>query len=258
MRRATTKHNGAVNQVCYRCLQFIRKSMFHLHEKACASVRAQITELPPAGTTLKFDSPMKCSPVDFYLVADFETYECVKSSFPLPAEPKKLPEGSEKLYPWVSYQHEAEHVSKCQACNIRKPCLEMEEATCIEATLEPLSYGLKVVDGKVGTFPLVIYSGPNPVRHFIGQLKKTSIEISNILNTNVPIQWTPETRLKHKQAILCFLCRKPFTDADPKVADHLHSTGAWRSSLHRSCNILWNQKAVDLLLHNGSSKCACK
>lgn len=39
-----------------------------------------------------------------------------------------------------------------------------------------------------------------------------------------------------QQGNRCLLCNEPFTDANPPVVDHCHTTGRIRGILHRGCN----------------------
>ena len=72
------------------------------------------------------------------------------------------------------------------------------------------SYGYQVVcttgNPSSNPFPLITYCGKDPMKHFIRNLKQTAFELNMRLKTNVPLQWTAETRKLHAEATECFMC----------------------------------------------------
>lgn len=53
------------------------------------------------------------------------------------------------------------------------------------------------------------------------------------------------------QAKECYICGKPFTEKDKKVADHDHFDGHYRGALHNTCNLKFRKAAfIPVFFHN--------
>jgi hypothetical protein len=100
-----------------------------------------------------------------------------------------------------------------------------------------------------------VYRGDDCVDKLLACLMQEGREIANILNTCVPIRLNAAVHAAHAAAVLCYMCKGPFTSepGGSPVLDHCHVSGIYRGSLHSSCNLKRKQsKRVVVIFHNGS------
>ena len=63
--------------------------------------------------------------------------------------------------------------------------------------------------------------------------------------------FTEEDAKKHKEATIRYLCQKCFTEANLKVRDHCHRTGAYRGTACNTCNInYFTNRYLPVVFHN--------
>ena len=73
---------------------------------------------------------------------------------------------------------------------------------------------------------LETYIGPNSAEKFIEYLKSEVHRIYKLLKINKPIYLPQEKYKLYKEATVCYICHKAFTEENYKVRDHNHLTGA--------------------------------
>ena len=95
--------------------------------------------------------------------------------------------------------------------------------------------------------------------HFIQTLQEQVMEY--VRNDNKPMIISAEEKIKHIEAKVCYICRKPFgiftKDKNHpdyqmhKVKDHCHVTGKYRGAAHSKCNLnLQTPEFIPILAHN--------
>ena len=99
------------------------------------------------------------------------------------------------------------------------------------------SYCYTVVwrDGKrEGPF---LYRGPEPVEHFLNELRKLNFRVTDILSDIKPMIMTDEQKESHEIATRCYLCNCEFDAKNNKVAHHDHLNGLYEGPACNACNL---------------------
>jgi hypothetical protein len=88
------------------------------------------------------------------------------------------------------------------------------------------------------------------------ECEKKLLPLLNDCANTLPIL-TPAQLNCHDRAVKCYLCDRPFSDLDPKVLDHSHSSlqdGRYLGAAHRSCNLKCvHQRKISVWVHNFSN-----
>ena len=156
---------------------------------------------------------------DYYIVADFESCEKLAQTCEKEAE-DPLPLGTPKKFPWIQFPSQQAHAVDCKTCTLSKGCSKIMLATENRCCLEAFSYAYQVVSEEEN--PPKCYMGPNPTEHFLAAMKDECTKIDEKLRYNHPMIMSEEQKTAHEKANSCFICQKPFTSKDIKVADHHH------------------------------------
>ena len=62
---------------------------------------------------------------------------------------------------------------------------------------------------------------------------------------------TPKEMDRYKISERCYICFKPFNEDNPKVRDHCHYTGRYRSPAHMKCNLQYKIPSyIPIVFHN--------
>ena len=218
----TSKHTSR-KMICRNCLNhFGSQLLLEKHAVLCRTHDAMNLEYPKKGEVLEFKKWQNMLPQEYMIVMDFETME-KKVQGP---DPQPLDEGTIPKFPWIKFAFQQNHASDCSSCNAQGPCLSISNNTNILNYLEPFSYGYKVVcTNDPNHFELKTYQGPDVNEHFLQNLKNDLLDIGQRLNTNIPMNLTPQENQAHRSAKQCFICRGPFSKENKKTRDHDHLSG---------------------------------
>lgn len=118
-------------------------------------------------------------------------------------------------------------------------------------THEACGYAYQVVSSYSHLkFPLALYRGEEPAKHFISSILKTEDKLMEILKQNTPMTITPQQEEEFQNASNCYLCSKKLEE--DRVRDHDHITGLYRGPAHNACNINFNDKNIQIpvFFHN--------
>jgi len=149
--------------------------------------------------TLEFDDHDKELPLKFYLVCDFE-------SFLMPVDPDD------------SNPHTKSRVIDE---------LRVSGYCCYRVTNIP----------QYQTPPMV-YTGPDVMAHFYEHVMSESETISEILSQQVPLSpMSVDDERRHRTAVVCQNCHKPFTPTHYKTKHHCHATGDYLLPACNNCNL---------------------
>ena len=88
------------------------------------------------------------------------------------------------------------------------------------------------------------YTGKNVCKWLLDRLFKLAEELMIILEDGKRIQMTEEDQITFNQTSVCWICFRPFDQADnllEKVRDHDHLTGKFRGAAHSKCNLQLQQ-----------------
>ena len=96
----------------------------------------------------------------------------------------------------------------------------------------PISYCLKVktLDDR-WMFDLEVYTGDDCMEVFMRSMDWLNREIRKVFGRLLPMSMTDDQRKSYRNAIVCYCCRRPFSENDEqrkKVRDHCHITGRYR------------------------------
>ena len=101
---------------------------------------------------------------------------------------------------------------------------------------------------------LETYIGPNSAEKFIEYLKSEVHRIYKLLKINKPIYLPQEKYKLYKEATVCYICHKAFTEENYKVRDHNHLTGVFNGAAHNKCNLkIRNPNYIPVFIHNLSN-----
>ena len=99
-----------------------------------------------------------------------------------------------------------------------------------------------------------LYRGKNAEKKFMIFLVEKINLIGLLINQNIPLHMTRDDKMKFKSVTHCEMCNKEFTLLYPKVRDHCHLTGQFRSTLCNTCNLKrQQQKFVPVFIHGSSN-----
>ena len=217
VRHQITRHTGGTLHLCDRCLKnCTSEETLAEHEKHCSQHRAQLTEFAKPGSKLKFSKIKHQHPVDFFFVADMETY--------------------------------IEPIQGCAAPSDRPSTTKVN-------THKPLSasyYLVSAHDKRMMTKPRV-FEGETLIEDFIDALQEDGKRLTKILDVNVPYGVPEAERLELITAATeCHICNGPPAEEDPFVLDHNHLDGSVRGVAHNSCNLNYrpNKCVHNVFMHN--------
>ena len=94
--------------------------------------------------------------------------------------------------------------------------------------------------------------GPDSGEWFMKRLIHHATTINHIIQyTNHEMIANTREKLKFIIAHKCYLCNKPFTTSNYKVADHDHLNGKYRGAAHNECNLRARKDyVIPVILHN--------
>ena len=199
-----TKHKERKN-FCMSCLQcFSSERVLTNHKDICIQINgAQAVKMPDKDNNiLKFNNFHKQQPVPFVIYADFEA---------ITEKVHGCQQNSDKSYTEAYQKH-----TDC-------------------------GYGYKVIccyDEKY-TKPIQIYRGEKAVYKFMENMLEEVKYCKKVMKQffNKPLRMTKEEEDEFKQANVCHICYKQYTEKDIRVRDHCHITGKYRGSAHQDCNL---------------------
>ena len=85
-------------------------------------------------------------------------------------------------------------------------------------------------------------------------LKSEVHRIYKLLKINKPIYLPQEKYKLYKEATVCYICHKAFTEENYKVRDHNHLTGDFNGAAHNKCNLKnRNPNYIPVFIHNLSN-----
>jgi hypothetical protein len=127
--------------------------------------------------------------------------------------------------------------------------------TRFETEQKPISFAFYIINKDNEILEEKKYTGPDAAEVFIEylfQIEKTWLIA--YLNKNIPMkELTSEEVIMYEESDVCYICKRAFSEDDPKVRDHDHSDGLFISAAHNSCNLKRkNQKSLKIFMHNGS------
>jgi len=216
------KGRNATNHICHRlwcprCIRSFRSiTSFNLHQTLCLKFLkfGPTIYSIPTNTHIQFTEWQKSVPLSYVVYADFESLleRCGND-----LDPKKL----------------QKHVP------IMASYLLVPKQIHTEQTL-PMRYEH--------------FYGPDCVVKFLESLELTAKEVRQWYdqNANKPmLPLTNEQNENHKNAQVCYLCKKSFNILNPKVKDHCHVSGFYIGAAHSLCNIQRRQKRfLPVVFHN--------
>ena len=161
----------------------------------------------------------------------------------------------ENLVGYLDFECSLEKLgNKCDICNTMR-CKCDYSYTRYENIQKPICFSFIIVDKNNEIIYEKNYSGENASDVFLNDLLiQEKIWISQKLNEIIKMKkLTDEEEKSYNLSQLCYMCDNVFTDEDPKVHDHDHSTGFFISAAHRSCNLRRKrQKNLKIFMHSGS------
>ena len=142
----------------------------------------------------------------------------------------------------------------CEICKTLR-CKCNESYTRFETEQKPICFSFLILNKENKIIYKKTYSGNDAGKYFIEDLlNQEQIWIKKYLNKSVDMFELSEDELMiYNSSEKCYMCRKRFSDDDPKVRDHSHSDGTFIGSAHRSCNLKRRrEKTVKIFMHNAS------
>lgn len=143
---------------------------------------------------------------------------------------------------------------RCERCHTVR-CKCDTSYTRFETEQKPISFAFYIINKDNEILEEKKYTGPDAAEVFIEylfQIEKTWLIA--YLNKNIPMkELTSEEVIMYEESDVCYICKRAFSEDDPKVRDHDHSDGLFISAAHNSCNLKRkNQKSLKIFMHNGS------
>ena len=90
----------------------------------------------------------------------------------------------------------------------------------------------------MGSGPLFVYSGPDPMTKFYDHIMQESQVISDILRKQVDmLPLTKQQKEDFRTATHCQCCEEAFTATNPKVRHHDHISGQYLFAACNNCNL---------------------
>ena len=204
-----SKHDGATH-VCHSCLHPFSSSLaLENHIPYCLEHPPQQVRYPnPDDCKLKFTNIKKQHQVNFFLVADFE-------SFLRPVDNDNDDNDDDD-----SHDNRGRGTKIVNEHNVSGFCCH--RVTQLE---------------RYQTSPTV-YSGEEVMSKFFEHVTNESKEICEIMSTNVPMKpLTDEEQTKYSRATVCENCKQQFSHDNWKVHHHDHLTGTFLFPCCNNCNL---------------------
>ena len=203
--------NAQRNSYCEKCfLRFRSKTKMITHYKTCVDNQNLI--YPKKGARLAFSNVTHSSKVPVLGFCDFESV---------------LQRNSER--------------SHCKQCN-KDECQCNASKTQNVDQHRPIGYSIMFVDSNNEVFFEEAYAGVDCVKHFFERLKhyeKIVEAQKQIFREVYHINATPEEWELFHETEECYICKKPFSEANfkmKKVVDHDHVTSKILGAAHSICN----------------------
>ena len=200
------------NFYCEHCfLRFRSKIKKKDHSKTCNDNQKLI--YPPKNATLAFSNVNRSSKVPVLGFCDFESV---------------LQRNCERVHCKQCKKDECQcNVSKTQDINQHRP----------------IGYSILFVDSEDNVFFQEEYAGEDCVKHFFKRLKHYEKVVENHKKNFRKVAEIKATLTEwklYKKANECYICHKPFAEANfkyKKVVDHDHVSGKILGAAHSLCNL---------------------
>ncbi|XP_031777956.1 uncharacterized protein LOC116415994 [Nasonia vitripennis] len=198
--------------ICERCLHYFRNQLkLRAHEVDCAQVNQCKVKLPTKhDNILKFKNFGHRERVPLVVYADFE---CLS---------RPVDDDDERAY----QQHEPFSVGFY------------------------LRFSFDDSRSEYKCYRQIDEGSQSSAEWFVKSLQALTVEMKEIYKNPKPMNaLTASEREEFERAIVCYICRKPFSAEDTKVKDHCHLTG--RGPAHNKCNTNYNDsRTIPVIFHN--------
>jgi hypothetical protein len=210
---------------CPKCFsKFSKKITRDKHQKTCISQKAQIEKVPDDENDKIF----------------FRKHE---NQF------------EEDIVAYLDFECELPNIDDlCDKCQTVR-CKCDTSFTRYETKQNPIGFAFFIINKDNQILESKTYMGKNAsdvLIEYLFEIEKTWLIA--YLNKNVPmLELTDEEKFTYGRSEVCHICKKVFTEDDPKVRDHDHTDGIFIAAAHNSCNLKRrNQKCLKIYMHNGS------
>ena len=143
---------------------------------------------------------------------------------------------------------------KCENCaTVRCKC--DSSYTRFENEQKPICFSFLIINQENEIMYSKTYSGDNAGDVFISDLlDQETLWIKDYLTKSLAMEkMNEEETIYFEISESCYICEQDFTEADPKVRDHDHSTGFFVGAAHNSCNLKRKrQNVLKIFMHNGA------
>ncbi len=208
---------------CVNCLNgFSRRTTLKKHEKLCYQFKPQVVQAPDEDHKYVYFRNFKHQFFSHFI--GFFDFEAILQS------PN----------------------SNCSICPSTVNCYHK---TKIEHEQIPISFSIIITDKHKKIVFQKVYTGHDCMSVFIDTLlNEIEPKLMSVLNTNIPLKWTPEDLEKYDKCTKCHICKKRFSQFrknKKKVPDHDHLTGKLINGAHQDCNLQRQEhKKIPMFCHN--------
>lgn len=188
------------------------------HYENCLINKPQITDVPKAGSVIKFGSFNKKFKVPYVGFFDFES------------------------------AHEKPDF-ECVAC---KKIDENDAVNCVHQSLTkaiqiPITYSYLILDEKENVIASNTYTGKDCTVKFLEEL--LVIEKKILSAKSLPLKMTVKNEKVFLKSVMCHICEKDLNS--DKVRDHCHRSGKYLGAAHNLCNLKRQEtKKIPMFCHN--------
>ena len=203
-------------EICRSCLNhFPDKKKLKNHEEYCFQNETVKIEMPKEGSSISFVHHNRSIKVPFVFYADFEAFT---------KEIQTTPQ-SVKVSFTQKYQHH-----------------------------QPSGFCYKIVGQNIKRCVLFRAKDENEdvSQKFIEMLEEDIKKIYKEFHfSKKMLPLTKKEQSEFKNAKICWICQKKYSEKDRKVRDHDHFTGKFRGAAHNSCNLQFKKpKFTPVIFHN--------
>jgi hypothetical protein len=166
----------------------------------------------------------------------------------------EMPQEKEFSFEQYNYMYKFPYVMFADFESILvKENIKLSNKTKLIQKHKACGYALIIIKGNSNIYHKESYRGEDCISVFLSKLKKISEELfSEISCSYSMLPLTNDEKTIYKNTTICRLCKQEFTNPNnPKVRDHDHLTGKFRSGIHKNCNIKYTvPEKIPLLFHN--------